>query len=333
MAARACRPLLGENGEAPARRIAILAGAGVEHGDAAERLRSLAERFVIPVATTLRAKGVLAEDHPLSLGVFGYAGTRHASAALLLQDIELLFVLGSGLNERDTMHWSARLAPKRGVVAVNLSAKSLAREVGPDCGVVARRRRLHRCPRRSALRDGAGSWHRSAQDLARRNPLRSASLRHRASRKPADPYSSGTRRRRAAQGAASRRHRARQFGRASRFRGPLFRRLCAAHVHLSHQSRPDGMGHSGCGRRRLRAARHAGRSDHRRRLHADARHRDRGRGALSLADRLCRAQQRRARQCLAARPHARAGPRRTHQHPRSRLGVASRAASGSRPQP
>jgi thiamine pyrophosphate-dependent acetolactate synthase large subunit-like protein len=64
-------------------RIAALAGAGVEHDAAAARLKEIAERWSIPVATTLRAKGVFPEDHPLSLGVFGYAGTRHATAAIL----------------------------------------------------------------------------------------------------------------------------------------------------------------------------------------------------------------------------------------------------------
>ena len=68
---------------AGAKRIAILAGAGVEHDLAAGELKAAAERWSIPVATTLRAKGVFPEDHELSLGVFGYAGTRHATAALL----------------------------------------------------------------------------------------------------------------------------------------------------------------------------------------------------------------------------------------------------------
>ena len=39
------------------------------------------------------------EDHDLSLGVFGYAGTRHATAALLGDDLDVLLILGSGLNE------------------------------------------------------------------------------------------------------------------------------------------------------------------------------------------------------------------------------------------
>ena len=94
----------------PARggNIAMLAGAGVEHDDAARLLRETAERWHIPVATTLRAKGVFPEDHPLSLGVFGYAGTRHATAAILGEGLGALIVLGSGFNERDTMHWTLR---------------------------------------------------------------------------------------------------------------------------------------------------------------------------------------------------------------------------------
>jgi acetolactate synthase-1/2/3 large subunit len=70
-------------------RIAVLAGAGVEHDAAAARLKEIAERWSIPVATTLRAKGVFPEDHPLSLGVFGYAGTRHATAAILGGELDL----------------------------------------------------------------------------------------------------------------------------------------------------------------------------------------------------------------------------------------------------
>src|SRR3984957_5226364 len=97
---------------AGAKRIAILAGAGVEHDSAAVELKAAAERWSIPVATTLRAKGIFPEDHELSLGVFGYAGTRHATAALFDPELEFLLILGSGLNERDTMHWTLRQKSK-----------------------------------------------------------------------------------------------------------------------------------------------------------------------------------------------------------------------------
>ena len=94
-------------------RIAILAGAGIEHANGSGALLQFAERWSIPVATTLRAKGVFPEDHALSLGVFGYAGTHHSKKALLDDSPDLLIVLGSGLNERDTMHWTLKLDPKK----------------------------------------------------------------------------------------------------------------------------------------------------------------------------------------------------------------------------
>ena len=107
-------------------RVAILAGAGVEHDDAAAELKDVAERWSIPIATTLRAKGVFPEDHPLSLGVFGYAGTRHATAAILGEGLETLIVLGSGLSERDTMHWTLQRACGDCTIQVNTDSEELA---------------------------------------------------------------------------------------------------------------------------------------------------------------------------------------------------------------
>ena len=106
-------------------KIAVLAGAGVEHDAAAARLKEIAERWSLPVATTLRAKGVFPEDHALSLGVFGYAGTRHATAAILGGELDCLLVLGSGFNERDTMHWTVRAHSKALMIHVNTDMEEL----------------------------------------------------------------------------------------------------------------------------------------------------------------------------------------------------------------
>jgi acetolactate synthase-1/2/3 large subunit len=108
-------------------KIAFLAGAGIEHDNAAAALAAIAERWSIPVATTLRAKGVFPEDHELSLGVFGYAGTRHATAAILGDPADVLIVLGSGFNERDTMHWTlrGRTPAKSLIIHVNMDMETL----------------------------------------------------------------------------------------------------------------------------------------------------------------------------------------------------------------
>lgn len=108
---------------APRTRVAILAGGGAL--DAADDLRAFAEAFGVPVATTFRAKGVLPEDHPLSLGMFGYAGNPPAEDCLTSADLEVLLVLGSSLNQRDTLSWSARLQPRNGIAQVNAGSRML----------------------------------------------------------------------------------------------------------------------------------------------------------------------------------------------------------------
>ncbi len=78
------------------------------------------------------------------------AGQRHAADALLSPGLDLLIVPGSGLNGRDTMQWSRRLAPSRGMISVNLSPKAIALETA--AGLVGGRR-LRRIPRHSRARE------------------------------------------------------------------------------------------------------------------------------------------------------------------------------------
>jgi acetolactate synthase-1/2/3 large subunit len=135
--------LPGDRRQAPSR-IVVLAGAGVEKSRATSDLLTFAERFEIPIATTLRAKGVFPEDHRLSLGIFGFAGHRHAIETILSGDVEVLLVLGSGLSQWDTLFWNRKMLPGRALIHVDLDPKVIGRTwhtevplVG-DCGQVLR---------------------------------------------------------------------------------------------------------------------------------------------------------------------------------------------------
>ncbi len=110
-------------------RIAILAGAGVEKSGCSDDLIRFAEAYAIPVATTLRAKGVFPEDHPLSLGVFGYAGHRHAIEGLTSGEVEVLLVLGSGLSQRDTLFWDSKMLPRRALIHADIDPGSSTLDV------------------------------------------------------------------------------------------------------------------------------------------------------------------------------------------------------------
>ena len=95
-------------------------------------LPSSADRYEVPVASTLRAKGVLSEAHRLSLGVFGYAGTRHSTAALLgwehpVEVTQCTLALGTSLNQRDTMRWADDLTPIYGLHQIDLNPKVFGR--------------------------------------------------------------------------------------------------------------------------------------------------------------------------------------------------------------
>lgn len=133
---RLWRLLVPEDASTAPVRLLALAGAGVEKSGATAELVTFAERFEIPVATTLRAKGVFPEDHRLSLGVFGYAGHRHAIDTILSDEVEVLLVLGSGLSQRDTLFWDRRMLPSRALVQVDLDPQVLGRTWHADVPVV-----------------------------------------------------------------------------------------------------------------------------------------------------------------------------------------------------
>jgi acetolactate synthase-1/2/3 large subunit len=113
---------------AGAGKLAILAGRGCVASRADEALRAFAERYEVPVATTFAAKGVLPYDHRLCLGMFGYAGTNRAITTLLGGGLDVLLVLGSSMNLRDTLFWSRELAARTQIIQVDIDPTMLGRD-------------------------------------------------------------------------------------------------------------------------------------------------------------------------------------------------------------
>jgi acetolactate synthase-1/2/3 large subunit len=141
-----------EGALAGAVKAAVLAGRGCAASGAADELRELAEAFELPVATTFAAKGILPADHRLALGMFGYAGTHQAIAALLEPDLDALLVLGSSLNLRDTLGWSRELGGQTRIVQVDSDPAMLGRNYPVTYGVAGDCREALR-----ALRGMAGN--------------------------------------------------------------------------------------------------------------------------------------------------------------------------------
>ncbi len=74
---------------AAARRPAIIVGYGARHHMG--HVQTLAKRLNAPVLTTFKAKGQIADSHPLAAGVLGRSGTPVASTAMANADMLIVF--------------------------------------------------------------------------------------------------------------------------------------------------------------------------------------------------------------------------------------------------
>lgn len=113
-------------------KVVILAGTGCAHSETTRTLVEVAERFEIPVATTLGAKGVMPENHPLSLGVFGWFGTRKANETLLSKEIDILLVLGSKLSQMETLLWTKDLLPRHALIINDINESNFFPNYDPQ---------------------------------------------------------------------------------------------------------------------------------------------------------------------------------------------------------
>jgi acetolactate synthase-1/2/3 large subunit len=107
-----------------AQRPVIVAGGGVVASEAQQEVVELAERLSIPLATSLNAKGTIADDHPLSLGVVGTYSRSCANRAVA--EADLVFFIGSHTGGQVTNNWKI---PRAGtpVIQLDISPADLGR--------------------------------------------------------------------------------------------------------------------------------------------------------------------------------------------------------------
>jgi acetolactate synthase I/II/III large subunit len=117
-----------------AKKPAILAGHGVNLALAHPELKALAERLAIPVATSPKAKGAFPEDHLLSLGVFGFAGSPRSDAYLLSGEVDVLLVAGSSLGELVTHNWDKKLQPQT-LIQIDVDPREIGKNYATAVGI------------------------------------------------------------------------------------------------------------------------------------------------------------------------------------------------------
>ncbi|RDI36485.1 thiamine pyrophosphate-binding protein [Aquicella lusitana] len=115
-----------------AQRIVVLAGMGCLHSESTEELVHFSENFEIPIATTLAGKSVFPENHRLSLGVLNWFGNPRAIETILGDEIEVLIVLGSRLNQVTTAKWSKKFLPSKALIINDINENSYFGNFPPD---------------------------------------------------------------------------------------------------------------------------------------------------------------------------------------------------------
>ena len=111
----------------------ILSGGGVAYAGASELLQTFAERYQIPVVTTLLGQGTIATDHPLFLGMGGMHGTFAANIAMT--EADLMINIGSRFDDRLTGN-PKTFAKNAKVVHIDIDPAEIGKIIAVDIPVV-----------------------------------------------------------------------------------------------------------------------------------------------------------------------------------------------------
>jgi acetolactate synthase-1/2/3 large subunit len=119
-----------------AKRPAILVGQGIRSEYHVEDLIHIAEMLNCPVLATPEGKGIFPEKHPLSFGVFGFAGNLCAKKYLLEEKVDLLLVISSNLGEWTTDAWNPNLFPTKYLIQIDVDSQNIGQNFPVSLGIV-----------------------------------------------------------------------------------------------------------------------------------------------------------------------------------------------------
>ncbi|MBI5788574.1 MAG: thiamine pyrophosphate-binding protein [Candidatus Schekmanbacteria bacterium] len=110
-----------------AKKPLLLAGFGAVSSRASGEIMELAEQLNIPVVTSYRAKGVIADDHPLYLGSVGLGGAPSAEDYIHTQEIDVLLAVGTDLDEFTTNSWDPKFRPLKSLIHIDVQPETIGK--------------------------------------------------------------------------------------------------------------------------------------------------------------------------------------------------------------
>jgi acetolactate synthase-1/2/3 large subunit len=115
------------------RKPLLYVGGGAITSGAHAEIKELAERFQIPVTTTLMGLGAFDEHHPLSVGMLGMHGTAYANFAV--SECDLLIAVGARFDDRVTGKLD-EFASEAKVIHVDIDPAEVGKNRAPEVAIV-----------------------------------------------------------------------------------------------------------------------------------------------------------------------------------------------------
>ena len=116
-----------------AERPLLYVGGGAVSANAHAEVRELAERYSLPVTTTLMGLGIFDQYHPLSVGMLGMHGTAYANFAVT--DCDLLIAVGARFDDRVTGKLD-EFAARAKVIHIDIDPAEVGKNRVPDVPIV-----------------------------------------------------------------------------------------------------------------------------------------------------------------------------------------------------
>jgi len=116
-------------------QIAALIGYGAIRSHAEKELLEFVEKFQIPFMTTMDAKGILPEDHRLSLGVFGTSGD--PGAKKYFDKSKVVLAIGNSFAQNATYSFQKDLYENKTLMHINIDKNEIDKVYKADYAMVS----------------------------------------------------------------------------------------------------------------------------------------------------------------------------------------------------
>ncbi len=150
------------------QRPVICAGGGVITAKASEIMTRLAEKYQIPVVTTLMGIGSIPTGHTLNFGMLGSHGVYAANYAV--HNTDLLIIIGARVGDR-ALGTAGKIAEKAGIIHIDIDPAEIGKNVSTTIPVVGDARLILEDLYKAIQNCNTSQWVDSLQQAVKKNKV------------------------------------------------------------------------------------------------------------------------------------------------------------------